>query len=242
MILAELVNEVRSSGKLPPIEDIRAGLFYTAVKLEDGRAGVAATPRVLVTPRPRDAKDLRDLGTEKVLELALSPDPLLSAIGVATLNAFLPGSAEAIEGDLLDHLGVREDDRVGMVGYFAPFAEKLKGHVRELYIFERSERVEHVYPDWAEPLLLPGCDVVIISGTTFVNKTIDFVLKHTTNARKVAIAGPTTPLSVSLLGKIDILSGIRVTDPDRLLVLVSQGGGTKAIMSVARKVNLLKER
>ena len=99
-----------------------------------------------------------------------------------------------------------------------------------------------VYPDWAEPLLLPGCDVVIISGTTFVNKTIDFVLENTNNARKVAVAGPTTPLSGSLLGKIDILSGIRVTDPDRLLVLVSQGGGTKAIMGVARKVNLLKER
>jgi len=240
MILAELVKEIKV-GKLPTIEDIRAGLFYTAVKLEDGRAGVAATPRALVTPRPREAEDLRALGTENVLELALSPDPLLSAVGVATLNALLSDSTDTVEGDLLDHLGIDEDDRVGMVGYFGPFVERLKGRVRELFIFERSERVEHVYPDWAEPLLLPHCDVVIISGTTFVNKTIDYVLEHVKNARKVAVAGPTTPLSDRLLGKIDILAGIRVTDPDRLLVVVSQGGGTRAIMSVASKVNLLKQ-
>ncbi len=239
MLVRKLIDLAKKAPQSEVI-DIRVGLFYTAVMLDDGRCGVAATSRVLVTPRKRGAEDLRFKPSHEMLELLMSPDPVLSAIGMATLNAVISPQGDVVEGDLLELIEVNPEDTVGMIGYFGPFVEKLTGRVKKLYVFERGDRIEHVYPDWSEPLILPKCDIVIITGTTFVNKTIDYVLESARNARKIAIAGPTTPVHPFLLNYVHILSGIEILDGKKVVEIVSQGGGTKAIMEVARKINLAR--
>ncbi len=238
MIVKELVEDLLSR-ELPKVVEIRVGLFYTGVLLEDGRAGIASTLKEITTPR-RDHFDLKSLGTEKLLEGLISPDPLLSTIGMATLNALTPTPQEYQKGDILDFLELLPSDRVALVGYFEPLTRRLKDRVKELYVLERDVKVEGLFPDWAAFEILPKSDVVIITGTTLINKTIDNLLEFTKGAKKVALLGPSTPMTRRLLRWVDIASGIRILDPKAVMDIISQGGGTKAILSVAEKVNLLK--
>jgi len=236
MLLQELI-EIAKKGALPPVKEIRVGLFYTGVLLEDGRAGVAGTLRDVTTPK-RDSHDLRSLSTGEILDGALSPNPLLSSIGLATLNALLEPPESSQPGDILDYLDVTPVDRVGMVGYFGPIIKKIRDKVKKLYIFERIIKIEGLLPDWAAPVVLPECDIVIVTGTAFINKTIDGIIEASKNARRIAILGPSTPMAESLLEHVQLLSGVKIKDPVKMLNIVSQGGGTKALMSAVLKINL----
>lgn len=239
MIVEELVSIAKSKSLSKPF-DVRIGLFYTGVMLEDGRTGVASTPRFLVTPKENSPLDLTEMKTDELLDGLLSPDPLLSAVGLATLNAVMETPHDIKEGDMLDYLQITNEDIVGMVGYFSPFVERIKNKAKELYVFERVMRIEGVYPDWAIPVILPKCSVIIITGSTILNKTIDFILEYTKNSKKVAIVGPSTPLHKKLLEKAHILSGIKVLNGKKLLDIISQGGGTRLMKGITKKVNLLK--
>lgn len=42
--------------------------------------------------------------------------------------------------------------------------------------------------------MLPQCQVVILSATTLLNRTVDDLLDLCRNARELAILGPSTPL------------------------------------------------
>lgn len=238
MILKDLVEEIKRT-PLPLVKDIRVGLFYTGVLLDNGNAGVAGTLRDVTTPK-RDPLDLRNLETKKILEGALSPNPLLSTIGMATLNALYQPPKSSIPGDILDFLDLTPQDKVGMVGYFGPVIERIENRVDTLYIFERTIKVEGLLPDWSAPLTLPQCDVVIITGTAFINKTIDTILEAGKNARTIAILGPSTPMSEMLLERVHLLSGVKIEAPRKMLNIVSQGGGTRALMSASKKVNLVR--
>ena len=55
-------------------------------------------------------------------------------------------------------------------------------------------RAEGDYPDSASESLLPECDYVFITGSSFVNKTIPRLLELSRNATTVMI-GPSTPAS-----------------------------------------------
>ncbi len=45
-----------------------------------------------------------------------------------------------------------------------------------------------------QPELLPSCDVVLLSGTTTINGTIDSLLEFCSGAREIVMVGPSTPM------------------------------------------------
>ena len=93
------------------------------------------------------------------------------------------------------------------------------------------------------PLLLSHCSIVIISGTTIINKTIDQVLFYLNASQTIGIIGATTPLAPSIFSryKVSILSGIKVTDPAKLIGLIKQGGGTRDFQGSTQRVNYFLE-
>jgi uncharacterized protein (DUF4213/DUF364 family) len=64
------------------------------------------------------------------------------------------------------------------------------------------------------------------------------VIKHCKNARQVCIVGPSTTLCPELFQpyKVTMLAGSVVTDPERILQIVSQGGGTMAMKPALNQV------
>jgi len=169
------------------------------------------------------------------------PDPVPAAIGLAVVNALVEEPRGVLEGDLLATLRIRPEDEVGMVGHFGPLVRELRRRAGALHIFERHRPTEPgVFADQAAVELLPKCQVVIISATTLINGTLEGLLQQTNGAREVVILGPSTPLVPECFASrpVTLLSGVRITDPERVLRVVSEGGGTREFGDAVRKVTL----
>lgn len=95
-------------------------------------------------------------------------------------------------------------------GHLVLQPDALKG-ASEVYIIERDPKPGD-YPDSACEYILPDCDIVIMTASAAINKTLPRLLELSKNAVSIII-GPTTPLCPELkaLG-IDRLSGMVVRD------------------------------
>lgn len=86
----------------------------------------------------------------------------------------------------------------------------------------KPDELAHFRPDEDAGQVLPGADVVLITGTTLLNDTLENLLTlcHP-NARVVVVVGPTAGLypDAFLRRGVDVLDGVRVTAPDAFLVL-----------------------
>jgi uncharacterized protein (DUF4213/DUF364 family) len=233
----------RSYGRI--VTDVRIGLCYTAVLLDDGAAGVAYTFKeylpagcdVFQGKRPVAGKP-----ASETLGYLASPDLLQRAVSLATANALINYSRkELVAGDVLEALTCGADDRVGMVGYFPPLMPVLKPKVKELLIFEALlKNTPGVYAEDQAAALLSTCSVAIITATTLLNNTLPSLLQACQNCRAVAIVGATTPLAPEVFASrgVTLLSGIVVTNPQGLLRQVSEGGGMGSFKGYIHKVNL----
>jgi uncharacterized protein len=235
--------EGRAHGRT--VADVRIGLCYTAVLLDDGSAGVAYTFKeylpagcdVFQGSRPVAGKP-----ASETLGYLASPDLLQRAVGLATANALINHSRkELVAGDILEALACGAEDRVGMVGYFPPLMPVLKPKVKELLVFEALLKGSPgVYAEDQAAALLPSCSVAIITATTLINNTLLPLLQACQNCRAIAIVGATTPLAPEVFAsrRVTLLSGIVVTDPQGLLRQVSEGGGMGSFKGFMQKVNV----
>ncbi|MFP4170938.1 MAG: Rossmann-like domain-containing protein [Methanomassiliicoccales archaeon] len=239
MIVEELLDSARRDLRSRRAVDVRIGLGYTGVMLDDGSMGLAYTFRDELTECCQFMDEAGNLegNAYNLAELILSPFSIHSSLGLATINAVLNRDVKGVEGDLLDHLEMRKGDKVGMVGDFRPLFKDLEGV--EIKVFERRRSDDSVYPDWAAEQMLPKVDVAIISGTAIINKTMDHLLDLCKSARTVAVMGPSTPLS-PLLGEkgADLLGGIVVDRPKEAMRIISQGGGTRSLADTIRKITV----
>jgi len=243
---------------------VRIGVFYTAAQLSSGHMGVAFTPRDLsdtvCCPKAASAPPSGRMAGRNVWETAnyaTSPVPLRRAVGVATLNAL---SALAISRhgtpagglhpglDALEAAEVVPDDRVAMVGAFIPFIKALKGRVASLQIVDKHPEAlkPEERPLWVDPEraaeALGQATIAIISGSALVEGGLDELLDASSGCRKVILAGPTAspwPPTFFRYG-VDILGGIRVRDPERLLAIVSEGGSGYMFDEAAEKVCIVR--
>ena len=238
----ELIEIALDRGGNRVAKEICVGISFVGVLLDNGSMGLAYTFREELKPWCNVIEKAGQLETyvSELLPLARSLDVLDSAVGVATINAVLKPD-EYEEGDTLDFLSIKEKDTVVMVGYMKPLVERLTNKVRRLYVIERTAKNENIYPDWTASILIPKADVVIISGTAVVNKTVDHLLSLSRKAREVAIVGPTTPLAPTVFKKrrVTLLSGVMVTNPKRAMKVIAQGGGTRNLRNYVKKVNVI---
>ena len=129
----------------------------------------------------------------------------------------------------------------GSSPYFGPFVEPLRRRAKTLHVFERHPAVDSgVLPESAAVEILPQCGVVILTATTLLNRTLDDLLACCRSAREVAIVGPSTPLlpAVFASGGVTLLSGVQVVDGQRVLRVISEGGGTRQFGSAVRKLTV----
>jgi hypothetical protein len=244
MIIDDICDLLLSPAASHSVTDLRVGLGYTAVQLDDGRCGLAYTLRDDIQEGCCVIKAAGTLVGQQASELAAwakSPDSLAAAVGLATLNALIAVPLNAVEADLLSQLEVTSNDVIGMIGYFGPLIGRLRTRGKALHVFERRPNAESgVLPDSAAAEILPQCHVVILSATALFNRTLDNLLTSCRNAREVAILGPSTPsLPQVFAGRgVTLLSGVHVVDGERVRCLVSEGGGTRQLGSAVRKLTV----
>ena len=243
MIIDEICEQTAPMAAGQTVQDVRIGLGYTAVRLESGACGLAYTFRGEAGEGcgvMRDAGGLAGQPAGRIAGLARSLDAISTAVGLATLNALIAPPPDAVEANVTEDLRVASDDVVGMVGYFGPLVAGLREQAKTLHIFERQYGNPGVLPDWAATTLLPECSVVVLSATTLLNRTLDTLLEKCSHARAVALVGPSTPFLPQVFAHrhITLLSGVQVVDAERVLRVVSEGGGTRQFGRAARKLTL----
>lgn len=244
MIIDDICDLLLSPAANHSVADVRVGLGYTAVQLDDGRCGLAYTFRDDIQEGCCVIKAAGTLVGRQASELAAwarSPDPLAAAVGLATLNALVAVPLNPVEADVLTQLEVTSNDVIGMVGYFGPLIGPLRTRGKALHAFERRPNAESgVLPESAAAEILPQCRVVILSATALLNRTLDDLLAWCRNARGVAILGPSTPLLPQVFAGrgVTLLSGVQVVDGERVLRLVSEGGGTRQLGGAVRKLTV----
>lgn len=248
MILDEIWEKLEPKARQRRVVEVRVGVAYTAVLLDDGGCGLAYTFRHEAYEGSTAVREAGTLAGRCAAELAgwvRTPDAASAAVGLATLNALAEPPAEVSEADITEVIRVGEGDVVGMVGYFRPLLGYFRQRNARLHIFERYPLEQpEVHPDWAAALLLPECDVVVISGTAVINRTIDGLLRCVERAREVVVLGPSTPMAPEVFGRrgVTLLSGVRVRDAARVLQIVSEGGGTRRFGAAVQKITLRLNR
>jgi uncharacterized protein (DUF4213/DUF364 family) len=227
------------------VEDVRIGLGYTAVMLDDERVGLAYTftradfGGCSVFDRTRPLAGRR---VEELLGFLTSDDPIEAGLGLAAANALANTAPEqGRAGDVLDALELSSSDRVGMIGFFGPLIPVLEKRVRSLEIFEEHERPGENLRAAAEALTrLRSCDVALITSTSIVNNTIDPLLEAASSCRETVLLGTSTPQVPDAFTDTPVtcLSGITVNDARGILQVVSEGGGTRYFKPFVTKWNV----
>ena len=226
--------------------DVRIGLGYTAVLTDSECAGVAYTPREDLEHGCSPFHEARPLAGRRLSDLLAyleSREPIERAIGLATANAVVAAlpPRSVTGGDILRALALRPADRVGMVGCFEPLIAHLQTQVASLTIFERSGGwMVGVQPAERALDLLPTCSVALITSTSLITESLDALLEAAAGCREVALLGPSTPLLPEVFADTPVtwLSGIRIENPEKVLRVVSEGGGIRNFSPYVQKVNL----
>ncbi len=243
MLIDDLIEYVlpQTSGKT--IKDVRAGLGYTCVQLEDGSCGLAYTFRNQLgncCGTMNDAGNLIGRSGAEIIPWTRSSNRLMAAIGLATINAFLNRPEVDWEtGNITSALDVGPADTFGMVGDFRPILNDIRNKTSNIYVFEQDPaKIIGLYPEDSMPQFLPKCDVVVITATSIINHTIDAVLANCQNAREICLLGPSTPLCPEFfkLANVTLLAGTVVMNPELILQIVSQGGGTMTMKPAVKQV------
>ena len=232
------------------VERVVVGLFFTGVKLTNGTAGSCATPiktipeavccptSAMAMPFPGKLAGRRaaDLARE-----ALSGHGIRRAVGIATVNALAdccwqrrphPGVELRPGVDAFDATEIRNGDKVVVVGAFVPFLKELKRRGQPFLVLEqdsatlKADELPFFRPAEQAAEILPEADVVLITGATLVNNTLEDLMALVRPETRVTIVGPTVGMlpDAFLARGADVLGCVKITDADAFLDLLAEGG------------------
>lgn len=245
------------------ISEIKIGIYLTAVRLSDGSVGTSAT---LQDNSPACAKVSRDFGDftplkirgQKALDIleTKKESGIISSLKTAVLNAvsskiILSGSYKIVENcDPVQLLDLSAPKTITIVGAFQSYIRKISETGNKLFVLELSENTLtgdqkklFVSADKYKEIL-PVSDIVIITGQTLVNRTIDDLLSAITQRAQVIVTGPSSNILPDILfeNKVSIIGAIRITKPEILFDIVSEGGtGFHLFEYCAQKICILRK-
>lgn len=248
-ILNRLYEYIEPSAKKRRIADVRIGLSYVGVKLDNDAAGLAA---VLPDITIRGCTVLPDAGTyagspaiKMLRHLIDGRNVLHRAIGLATVNALTkPPSDSTEDREATTYLNLQPEEKVVMIGLFSPLVERIRATGADLTVIEKNPQRLELLSEEKKQQACRDCNVAIITATTLLNNTFEETIGLLGKPRAVALIGPSTPLVPAIFDNTPVthLGGVTVNNPLRMLQIISEGGGTPALRPYLRFVNLLLQR
>jgi len=244
-IQRKLVDHLSPRAEESIVSDVRIGLGYTAVALEGGHTGVAWTPKTESNSCTHFSSAGSLTGRSASVLLAMlchQTSPLARAVGLATANALLSAlpHPEALPDEVIASLNLTPDDRVAMVGHFAPLVTNIRKTGSQLDIIElKPGQGDTIGPEKGRAILAE-CSVAIITATSLINGSLDGLLADLGTPRAAVILGPSTPLCPEAFEGTAIthLAGARVKNGEAVLRIISEGGGTMLMKPHLEFVNL----
>lgn len=230
------------------VKEVRIGLSYLGVKLEENRMGLAAVLGHELTPGCSVFDEAGKLVGSKAFDLLRrlvdGKTPLEKALGLATANAIIHPEPTEQEKDALALINLGSEDRVAMIGLFRPLVQRIKKTGASLSIIERNPALMEVLDKKDREKILRECTVAIITATTLLNDTMEEVLNGLGSPRHVAVLGPSTPMCGEIFEgtQVSHLGGSALLNTDKIMQIISEGGGTSALRPYLRFVNILLDK
>ena len=232
------------------IDRVAVGLFFTGVKLSNGVGGVSYTPvkdipQAVCCPssagRIFDPLKIMGMKAADVLGALSSAEPIKTAIAIATLNALSAicwerGLTDSyriqVNMDAVDVVRMPVERSVAVVGAFVPILRKLKVRGGRWWVIEqdlrtlKGDEMDHFIPADQSRETISAADVLIITGVTLVNHTLEPILKAARTDAEIAVIGPTASmLPEALFARgARVVGGVWVKKPDELLDVLAAGG------------------
>ncbi len=200
------------------------GVAWTAAVLDDGRCGVAMHTEGDTVPRMFD--HLEGLPLKEAGKALLSWNMEEASEALAAVNAWynsadcgclqpeartldgidLAGRTVGMVGKMLGHSNMREEDFAGCKAF---------------YVMDR-ECKPGALPDSACEFVLPLCDLVIITGSAAINKTLPRLLELSRGA-EIVLCGPSVSCCRALpaLG-LRRLNGRVITEKEAMLRAITE--------------------
>jgi uncharacterized protein (DUF4213/DUF364 family) len=229
----ELIDAVPSDIR---VKDFMIGLHWTVVRSEQG-IGVAKTVRGGTADS--ELGDIKEMSLKQLAFAVKSWNMLDASLGLAAINSILNTLSNVMEisapltgcddnqhriedlSAFTHHILEGTSQKIACFGHF-PKIEYLR-KVCQLTILDRNPQPGD-YPDSACEYLLPEQDLVYITGTAFINKTLPRLLELSRNAQ-VVLLGPSVPISPVLFKHgADLIAGMVVSDQQILWEAVQAGG------------------
>jgi uncharacterized protein len=246
------------------IEKVVIGIYFTAVKLSSGFAGVAKTE--IDRHCCNSYKHKRNFGDfspgkihgQKIIDLfeqAESSD-ILRNIWLAVLNAvsseiIAKSSYHVIEDkDPIDLVDLEQQKNICIVGAFQSYINKIaakrnKLSVLELNIdaFDENQKKFYIPAEkYAETFLCS--DIIIITGATLANNTLDSLLASIPEHAQTILVGPSSSFVPDILfrHKVNIIGSTKILDPEKMFTLIAEGGtGYHLFEYCAKKICIVND-
>ena len=210
------------------VKNIVHGISWTGAELSDGHFGIAMNTPGDSYPRMRES--LIGLSAKDAAAFVMSWNMQEASEAMAVINAFYntPERMEALDCcvpfERVCTCGMDVKGKtVGFIGHLKMPAETVDG-AKNVYIMERAPK-DGDLPDSACEYILPECDLIIITGSASVNKTMPRLLELGKDADTI-IVGPTTPMCPELIGHgVTRLSGMVVRDKEELIKWMTAESG-----------------
>jgi uncharacterized protein (DUF4213/DUF364 family) len=232
------------------VERVVVGLFFTGVKLSNGCGGICYTPikdlpRAVCCPssagRIFDPAKISGTLARDILPALTSREPVKTAIAVATLNALsatcwdrgITGNyAIKMNMDAQEAVRMPEETSVAVIGAFVPTLRALTNRGGTWWVIEqdprtlKGEELDHFVPAEQSHQIINQADVLIITGVTLVNHTLEKILKAAGPDTEIAVMGPTASLLPEPLFDrgVRVVGGVRIKRSDELLDVLAAGG------------------
>jgi uncharacterized protein (DUF4213/DUF364 family) len=181
----------------------------------------------------RDVGELHQKSAQELAQWVLSDNLLEASVGMAALNSLIE-----VDESRLDRVNASEviaceskGKNLVVVGHF-PFVDRIKPITRNCWVIEKRPFGDD-YPEEAAQEFIPQANVIAITGTAFINHTIEVLLSLCSPESLVMVLGPSTPLSPLLFDyDISFLSGSRVIDEDAAVTTIQQGASLPQVKGV----------
>lgn len=232
------------------VERIVVGLFFTGVKLNNGKGGLCFTPIKTIPEAvccPSSAKVMPASGrltgrkTVQFLDEMFSGNPLKKTMGIAVLNALSSTYWEMhppetyrirIGIDALDDVIFPDDELVVVVGALVPTIRSLKQRGKPFAIIEldpstlKADELEFFVPFEKAHDVVPQADLLVVTGTTLINDTLEGLLEMRRPEAEVIVVGPTASMipDAFFARGVTRIGGVMVTDADRVLNVIAEAG------------------
>ncbi|MDI6809432.1 MAG: DUF364 domain-containing protein [Candidatus Eisenbacteria bacterium] len=200
------------------VSNVCVGLHWTMV--ESKHAGMTHTYKTGKKIELRDAGNFIGMSALELAGRIKDWEPLEASLGLAAINSLIDPVGERSNVD--DHiLKTARGKTVTVIGRF-PFNDEVVAAAKQTFLLE-IEPAKNELPFFAVEEVIPKSDVVVVSATALINKSMQRLLELS-KGKECIVLGPSTPMNDVLLKfGASVTAGVRIVEPTALAASIMQG-------------------